>query len=50
MQPVLDRQLRYLLYLDALELGRIDMGFTRPLPRTQAGRFVEQSRTANDNG
>jgi DNA-binding transcriptional LysR family regulator len=28
--------------LDALELGRIDMGFTRPLPKTQAGRFVEQ--------
>jgi DNA-binding transcriptional LysR family regulator len=28
--------------LDALELGRIDVGFTRPLPKTQAGRFVQE--------
>ncbi len=28
--------------LEALELGRIDLGFTRPLPKTQAGRFVQE--------
>ena len=28
--------------LDALESGPIDVGFTRPLPRTQAGRFVQE--------
>ena len=26
--------------LDALESGRIDIGFTRPLPKTQSGRIV----------
>ncbi len=28
--------------LEAFELGSIDVGFTRPLPRTQAGRFVRE--------
>jgi DNA-binding transcriptional LysR family regulator len=28
--------------LDALGLGQIDMGFRRPLPRTHAGRFVQE--------
>ena len=27
--------------LDALTFGRIDVGFTSPLPKTQAGRFVQ---------
>jgi DNA-binding transcriptional LysR family regulator len=28
--------------LEALGLGHIDVGFTRPLPRTKAGRFVQE--------
>jgi DNA-binding transcriptional LysR family regulator len=28
--------------LEALELGRIDVGFMRPLPKKQAGRFVQE--------
>src|SRR4029077_13152136 len=28
--------------LDALGLGHIDVGFRRPLPRTHAGRFVQE--------
>jgi DNA-binding transcriptional LysR family regulator len=28
--------------LDSLELGRIDVGFTRPLPKAQAARFVQE--------
>jgi DNA-binding transcriptional LysR family regulator len=28
--------------LEALELGSIDVGFTQPLPKAQAGRFVQE--------
>jgi DNA-binding transcriptional LysR family regulator len=28
--------------LEALKLGRIDVGFTRPLPKAQAARFVQE--------